>query len=86
MNSDGAVVRRRLAYRSSGLNPISPDDMKKIAQLGLKTAFDLRTADEAKRRHDELPADVERVWLNVLWRMPVSRGQRCSKSSCTTPS
>jgi protein-tyrosine phosphatase len=66
MNSDGAVVRRRLAYRSSGLNPISPDDMKKIARLGLKTAFDLRTADEAKRRPDELPAVVKRVWLNVL--------------------
>jgi protein-tyrosine phosphatase len=63
---DGAVVRRGLAYRSSGLNPISPDDAEKIARLGLKTVFDLRTAEEVNARPDELPSGTKRVWLNVL--------------------
>jgi protein-tyrosine phosphatase len=66
MTSNGSVVRRGLAYRSSGLNPISPDDTEKIARLGLKTVFDLRTAEEVKTRPDELPTGVRRVWLNVL--------------------
>ena len=61
-----AVVRRGLAYRSSQLNPVSPEDMKKIAELGLKNDFDLRTTEEVKARPDELPSGVEWVGLNVL--------------------
>ena len=34
--ANGSIVRRGLAYRSSQLNPISPDDLKKMAALGLK--------------------------------------------------
>jgi protein-tyrosine phosphatase len=63
---DGAVVRRALAYRSSGLTQISQEDMTKIARLGLKTAFDLRTAEEVKTHPDEPPAGVKRLWLDVL--------------------
>jgi protein-tyrosine phosphatase len=63
---DGAVVRRGLAYRSNELNPISPGDMKKAAELGLINDFDLRTAEERKVRPDELPPGVKNVWLNVL--------------------
>jgi protein-tyrosine phosphatase len=63
---DGAVVRTRLAYRANQLNPISPDDLKQIAQLGLKNDFDLRTAEERNARPDELPPGVKDVWLNVL--------------------
>ena len=61
--ADGSVVRRGVAYRSNQLNPISPDDMKKIAALGLKNDFDLRTAEERKAKPDELPAGVKNVWL-----------------------
>jgi protein-tyrosine phosphatase len=63
---DGATVRTRLVYRSNQLNPITVDDMKKLAGLGLKSDFDLRTADERNARPDELPAGVKNVWLNVL--------------------
>ena len=63
---DGATVRTGLVYRSDQLNPISADDMKKLAGLGLKNDFDLRTADERSARPDELPAGVKNVWLNVL--------------------
>jgi protein-tyrosine phosphatase len=64
--ADGSIVRRGIAYRSNQLNPISPDDMKKIAALGLENDFDLRTAEERETKPDELPAGVKNVWLNVL--------------------
>ena len=64
--ADGSVVRRGLAYRSNQLNAISADDMTKIAALGLKNDFDLRTAEERDAKPDELPAGVKNVWLNVL--------------------
>jgi protein-tyrosine phosphatase len=60
------MVRRGVAYRSNQLNPISPDDMKKMADLGLENDFDLRTAEERNAKPDELPAGVKNVWLNVL--------------------
>jgi protein-tyrosine phosphatase len=64
--ADGSVVRRGVAYRSNQLNPISAPDMKKLAALGLKNDFDLRTAEERETKPDELPAGVKNVWLNVL--------------------
>jgi protein-tyrosine phosphatase len=64
--SDGRTVRRGLVYRSNQLNPIDPTDLAKIADLGLKNGFDLRTADEREARPDQLPGGVRNVWLNVL--------------------
>jgi protein tyrosine/serine phosphatase/phosphoglycolate phosphatase-like HAD superfamily hydrolase len=63
---DGATVVGGLVYRSNQLNPIDAADMKRIAALGLKNDFDLRTAAERKARPDELPPGVNNVWLNVL--------------------
>ena len=68
----GAVVRKGLAYRSNQLNPVSPQDMAKLARLGLKRDFDLRTADEVKADPDELPVGVRWVWLDVLADAPQS--------------
>ncbi|MGV8075039.1 MAG: tyrosine-protein phosphatase [Syntrophobacteraceae bacterium] len=62
----GKLVRRGLAYRSNQLNPVTPEDLKKIASLNLKYDFDLRTADEVQTRPDELPAGINQVWLNVV--------------------
>jgi protein-tyrosine phosphatase len=59
-------VRRGLVYRSSQLNPVSVDDMKKIADFKLKNDFDLRTAEERAAKPDELLPGVKNVWLNVL--------------------
>ena len=64
--ADGRVVRTGLVYRSDQLNPISPDDLKTIAALGLTNDFDLRTAEERSARPDKLPAGITNVWLNVL--------------------
>jgi len=63
---EGSVVRYGIAYRSDQLNPVSSDDMAKIAALGLRNDFDLRTADERSERPDQLPPGVNNVWLNVL--------------------
>lgn len=64
--ADGSMVRRGIAYRANQLNPISPADLKKIADLGLKNDFDLRTAEEREAKPDILPPGVKDVWLNVL--------------------
>jgi protein-tyrosine phosphatase len=64
--ASGAKVRSGLVYRSDQLSGIAPDDMKKIAGLKLRNAFDLRTAEEAKKRPEELPDGVNYVHLDVL--------------------
>ena len=63
---DGATVVQGLVYRSNQLAPISPDDMKKFAELGIKNDYDLRTEAERTPLPDELPPGVNNVWLNVL--------------------
>lgn len=64
--ADGATVVRGLVYRSDQLSGISPGDMEKLAAIGLKVDYDLRTAEERDKRPDELPPGVEIVWLDVL--------------------
>ncbi|MFN4140375.1 tyrosine-protein phosphatase [Aestuariivirga sp.] len=64
--AEGSTVRMQLLYRSNQLSGISPADMERIAGLGLKAAYDLRTEEERRKRPDELPPGVEPVWLNVL--------------------
>jgi protein-tyrosine phosphatase len=63
---DSFVVRYGVAYRSNQLDPISAADMAKIAALGLKNDFDLRTEAERTARPDQLPPGVDNIWLNVL--------------------
>ena len=63
---DGSVVRLGVVYRSGELNPITPDDTKKLAALGVRNDFDLRTAAERQKRPDDLPPGVKDVWLNFL--------------------
>ena len=64
--TDGATVVHGLVYRSNQLAPISPEDMEKIAQLGLKNDYDLRTEAERTPVPDQLPPGVNNVWLDVL--------------------
>lgn len=64
--TDGSLVRRGVTYRSNQMNPISAEDMRKIAALGLKNDFDLRTEAEREAKPDEIPAGVNIVSLNVL--------------------
>jgi protein-tyrosine phosphatase len=64
--ADDVMVRQGLVYRSNQLNPISVEDLNKVAALGLENDFDLRTAEEREARPDQLPHGVTNVWLNVL--------------------
>jgi len=64
--NDGATVVHGLVYRSNQLAAISPEDMEKIAKLGLKNDYDLRTEGERMPLPDELPPGVNNVWLDVL--------------------
>ena len=63
---DGATVAHGLVYRSNQLAPISPGDMTKLGELGLKNDYDLRTEAERTPLPDQLPPGVNNVWLNVL--------------------
>ena len=63
---DGSRVRARLLYRSVALDRASDDDLAALADLGVATVFDLRTALEQERRPDRLPAGAELVPLDVL--------------------
>lgn len=62
----GAIVARGLIYRSDAFNPMSAEDIAKVARLGLKNAYDLRTTAEVEVRPDHLPPGVEYRLLNVL--------------------
>ena len=64
--NNGATVARGLVYRSNQLANISPEDMEKIAKLGLKNDYDLRTEAERTPLPDELPPGVNNIWLDVL--------------------
>jgi protein-tyrosine phosphatase len=64
--ADGLRVRRGLVFRSDQLNPVSPDDLVRLAALGLKHDFDLRTAAEVAAKPDQLPPDVRMTPLDVL--------------------
>ena len=66
MTRDSAIVVRGLVYRSNQLAPISPNDMEKLGQLGLKNDYDLRTEAERTLLPDQLPPGVDNIWLNVL--------------------
>jgi len=71
-NRDGRTVATGLAYRSNQLSDITPEDMAKLAALGFKVDYDLRTAEERDKRPDELPPSIEYVWLNILADAPQS--------------
>jgi len=66
LTTGGSTVAAGLVYRSNQLSGIPPDDMAKLAGLGLKNAFDLRTAAEREKRPEELPDGVNYVVLDVL--------------------
>jgi len=63
---NGKIVASGLVYRSNQLSGIPEADMEKLAGLGLKNAFDLRTVEERNKRPEELPKGVNYVILDVL--------------------
>jgi protein-tyrosine phosphatase len=60
VTADGQRVRWRRLFRGAGLHRLTGADVARVAELGLRTAIDLRTAQELADRGafpvDELPA------------------------------
>lgn len=70
--SNGATITRGLVFRSNQLYNISEDDMHQIANLNLKSDFDLRTTSERNSKPDELPSGVNNIWLDVMADSPAA--------------
>jgi protein-tyrosine phosphatase len=63
---DGRRVRRGLLYRSVDLAGLDDGAIGWLADLGVRTVFDLRTAPERARRPSRGPAGAAVVVLDVL--------------------
>ena len=59
-------MRRGLLYRSVTLSLASDADLALLAELGVRTVFDLRTEMEQERSPDRLPPGAEHVALDLL--------------------
>jgi len=66
MTQSGGRVRSGLLYRSEHLGRVSGPDRQALASLGLKTIFDLRTAEEIVENPDQLPAGAQHIVIDVL--------------------
>ena len=64
--ADGHWVRSGLIYRSNGLEHLTDGELEEIEHLGIKLVCDLRTAEEAARGPDRLPAGVAAESADVL--------------------
>jgi len=62
----GARVRHGLAYRSVELGRLTDADAAVVAGLGLRTVYDLRTAQERAAEPDRVPDGAELVAADVL--------------------
>ncbi len=63
---DGAKVRTGVFYRSTDLSRVADADMPLLDGLGIRTVYDLRTADERDAAPDILPNGARAVALDVL--------------------
>jgi hypothetical protein len=64
--ADGRTVMRRLVYRSDVFHPLTADDIARLARVGLRQIYDLRTTAEIKVQPDQVPATAHIVFFNVL--------------------
>ena len=65
-------LRPGLVYRSAQLSPLTDEDHARLLDLGVRSVFDLRTADEVRHRPDTLPQGLEATVLDVLADRPHS--------------
>ena len=63
---DAMRVRTGLLYRSVSLSEAAEEDLRILADLGVRTVFDLRTQAERERQPDRLPPGARLVTLDVL--------------------
>ncbi len=63
---DGGRVRGGALYRSTELGKVAGDDVGRLAALGLRTVFDLRTEAERESAPDRVPGGAQLVVCDVL--------------------
>jgi len=66
----GGRVRSSLLFRSIDLSRIDDDDAAALAQLGIRTVYDLRTAAERTGQPDRLPPGSDYVVADILGDSP----------------
>ena len=64
--SGGGRMRRGILYRSDQPAGLGPDDESRLASLGLRTIYDLRTVAEVAMEPGMTPAGARRIRLDVL--------------------
>ncbi|AOZ47247.1 protein-tyrosine-phosphatase [Acidipropionibacterium acidipropionici] len=62
----GGVVRTGVVFRSASLADLADEDQRALADLGIATVYDMRTAQEQAKKPDELPVSALLVPLDVL--------------------
>lgn len=66
VGADGRSVRRGLVYRSTDLSRLDQTGCRQIAELGVRTVYDLRSAAERSTEPDVRLDGVAEVVLDVL--------------------
>ncbi|MDR2299238.1 MAG: tyrosine-protein phosphatase [Comamonas sp.] len=64
-NTAGQPLKRGVFYRSNVML-LSDDDAATLAKLGITTAYDLRTTNEASQDPDRLPQGIRYVHMNIF--------------------
>ncbi|QEO14656.1 tyrosine-protein phosphatase [Agromyces intestinalis] len=64
--ADGRRIRLGEVYRSTELGRVDADDLRRFAELRVRTIFDLRTAVEREASPDRVPDGVRDEALDVL--------------------
>jgi protein-tyrosine phosphatase len=62
----GGRVRQGLLYRSAEFSGLQGDDAAAFAKLGIRSVYDLRTADERAAQPNVVPGGVEYIIVDVL--------------------
>ena len=64
--ADGGRVRPGVLYRSTDLGKLSDTDLRRVAALGLRAVYDLRTEAERTAEPDRLPEGAAGIVVDVL--------------------
>jgi protein-tyrosine phosphatase len=65
VGAGGRTVRWRRLFRADGLSRLSAPDLARLAELGLRTVIDLRTADEITKRGRIDPAHPDLAYHHL---------------------